>query len=114
MNILYVGSFRMPNKDAAAARVLNNARAMKELGHSVTFLSWGGEYRDIDLCDDGIYRIEGMEYIITYELDVIGSLANRIKSVIHRGDKSMKIIKSTQRKLDLIILYNADKNCERR
>lgn len=109
MNILYIGSFRMPNKDAAAARVLNNARAMKMLGHNVMFISWGGEYRDVDLCDDGIYRIDGMKYIITNELDVIGSLVKKIRSVIKRGEKSMKII-NTLSKPDLIILYNADKN----
>lgn len=109
MIIIYVGSFRMPNMDAAAARVLNNAKAMKLLGHTIKFLSWGGNYRDSDLCEDGIYRIDGMEYIITNELDATGSLAHRMNSLLHRGNKSMEYIKQEKQKPNLIILYNADK-----
>ena len=45
MNILYIGAFRLPNLDAAAPRVLNNAKAMREAGHNVKFISWGGKYR---------------------------------------------------------------------
>ena len=29
MNIIYLGAFRLPNYDAAAPRVLNNARALR-------------------------------------------------------------------------------------
>lgn len=108
MKILYVGSFRMPNMDAAAARVLNNARAMTQLAHTVKFLSWGGKYRDSDLCDDGKYRVDGMEYIITHELDAVGSFVHRLRSMLHRGDKTMELIEMEPTKPDLIILYNAD------
>lgn len=107
--IIYVGAFRLPNKDAAAARVLNNARAMKQLGHVVKFLSWGGEYRKEDLDVDGKYRIDGMEYVITNELDVEGSFGHRLLAMILRGRKSLELIKRELRKPDLIILYNADK-----
>lgn len=109
MRILYVGSFRLPNKDAAAARVLNNAKAMHELGHSIRFLSWGGEYRESDLCQDGKYRVEGMEYVITHELDVEGPFFKRLRAMFERGKESYKLIKQESPKPDLIILYNADR-----
>ncbi|WP_446785268.1 glycosyltransferase [Macellibacteroides fermentans] len=110
MYIIYVGSFRLPNKDAAASRVLNNAKAMYSQGHSVKFLSWGGEYRESDLCEDGKFRLNGMEYVITKELDVKESLLMRLKSMLHRGDESIRLIKEESIKPDLIILYNADKS----
>lgn len=36
--ILYVGGFELPDKNAAAHRVLNNAKALRELGYTVRFL----------------------------------------------------------------------------
>jgi hypothetical protein len=36
----YTGAFRFPNKDAAAARVIGNAKVLKKLGHEVVFLGW--------------------------------------------------------------------------
>lgn len=35
--ILYVGGFELPDKNAAAHRVLNNARLLRELGYEVVF-----------------------------------------------------------------------------
>lgn len=109
MNVLYVGAFRFPNKDAAAARVINNAKAMKSLGHTVKFFSWGGELRKSDLCKDGKYRVDEMEYIITYELDTKGSFLNRFRASFNRGKLSFELIKKENPQPDLIILYNADK-----
>mgnify|MGYP003331413338 CR=1 FL=1 len=107
MNILYVGAFRLPNLDAAAPRVLNNGRALASLGHSVSFLSWGGGYRKSDLCDDGLYRIDGMEYVITGELCPPSSLFGRIWQSFTRGKKSIELIKKLEYKPDLIIMYQA-------
>lgn len=38
MNILYVGFFELPDKDAAANRVMNNAKALVDSGHNVIFI----------------------------------------------------------------------------
>lgn len=38
-SILYIGGFELPDKNAAAHRVLNNAKIMRELGYEVVFLS---------------------------------------------------------------------------
>lgn len=108
MNILYLGCFRLPNYDAAAPRVLNNARAMQLCGHEVLFISWGGKYNEEHLCEDGKYRIDGIEYIITDELDPKGSTVNKMRQMLHRGDKSVAILKSMEVKPDLIVMYNAD------
>ncbi len=42
MRIIYIGSFRFPTFDAAAARVLNNAKAIAKSDHEVSVISWGG------------------------------------------------------------------------
>lgn len=107
MNIIYLGSFRLPNLDAAAPRVLNNARALRALGHNVSFISWGGKYRDEDLCNDGVYRIDEFNYIISGDLSVGGSLRNRLLTKLFRGQRSFKILKSLPTP-DIIIIYNAD------
>lgn len=38
MKILYIGGFEMPDKNAAAQRVLSMAKAMREHGHDISFL----------------------------------------------------------------------------
>lgn len=108
MKILYLGCFRLPNFDAAAPRVLNNARAMQLCGHEVSFISWGGKYNKEHSCEDGKYRIEGMEYVITDELDPKGSVRRKMMHMLHRGDKTVAILDSMETKPDLIVMYNAD------
>lgn len=108
MRIIYCGCFRLPNLDAAAPRVLNNAKAFHALGHNVKFISWGGKYRDSDLCEDGSYRIDGMEYIITNELDLRGSFLNRFLQMLNRGSKTMTLLNKMSEKPNLIVMYNAD------
>lgn len=39
MKILYVGGFILPDKNAAAQRVVANAKALRELGHDVFFIN---------------------------------------------------------------------------
>ena len=107
MNIIYIGAFRLPNLDAAAPRVLNNAKAMREARCNVKFISWGGKYREQDLCEDGKYRICDFEYIISGDLPIGNSVLERIKTKLTRGQKSIKILQKMN-KPDLIILYNAD------
>lgn len=105
MRILYLGSFRLPNCDAAAPRVLNVARALRAVGHEVSFVSWGGQYRKDDCGIDGVHRIDGFEYVITHELDVQG-LKNRIISKLLRGSKTRHLIRKNVGKYDCIITYN--------
>ena len=36
-SVLYVGGFELPDKNAAAHRVINNAKILRELGYRVIF-----------------------------------------------------------------------------
>ena len=76
MNILYLGLFRFPEGDAAASRILNNARLFRDLGHTVKILSFGGEYRVQDASPGG-YIYDGLQYEITHDIDT-HSLKERV------------------------------------
>jgi len=106
MRIIYLGAFRLPNGDAAASRVLNNAKALREGGHSIRFISWGGKYPDHLKGNDGLYRIDGFVYIITEELDALGMFWNKLKTRIYRGKKTLAILNSEFESTDVVISYN--------
>lgn len=112
MRIVYCGCFRLPNFDAAAPRVLNNARAMKQCGHHISFISWGGKYREDDINDSGKHMINGMEYTITGELDFTG-LVNKVRGRLRKGRQTLKLLEQMQEKPDVIIMYNADRRFTR-
>lgn len=105
MNILYVGNFRLPRYDAAAARVVTIGKALCESGHRVSFISWGGKYNEYDRSSDGDYYISKMPYIVTNEIDG-KSFLEKLGQKIHRGNKTLKIIKKLYVKPDAIITYN--------
>lgn len=107
MNILYIGSFRLPCYDAAASRVLNIARALRAGGHKVSFISWGGFERDVDRGNDGVFRVDGFMYMVTNELTRQGmSSFEKIRNRINRGRLSKKIISEWKEPIDAIITYN--------
>jgi glycosyltransferase involved in cell wall biosynthesis len=106
-HILYTGAFRFPAGDAAAARVLNNAKIFRALGFEVTFISWGGNPQQKDIGEDGKFYYEGFSYINTYDLDVKRS--NILKRVINHffaGQNSIKIIQRIIPEADFVIGYN--------
>lgn len=105
MNIIYLGAFRFPKQDAASARVLCNAKIMRELGHQVSFISWGGESRDEDKVNNQ-YQYEGFTYVNTHELrQTKESFISKTRGYISRGEKTLSLLKS-QTHTDLIITYN--------
>ena len=106
MNILYIGSFRLPVYDAAAARVLNVARALRSVGHSVSFISWGGTERPEDLTEEGLYKYDGFPYIVTNEIDLSGGLLQKADKWLTQGRKTRKILKGELGQYDIIITYN--------
>lgn len=106
MNILYIGSFRLPCYDAAASRVLNIARALRAVGHDVNFISWGGMQRDEDYNEDGQYRIDVFPYMVTDEIDFKGGAFAKIKGWINQGSKTKTILKERLGQYDVIIAYN--------
>ena len=108
MKIIYIGSFRLPNCDAAAARVLNVARALRLAGHEVSFVSWGGEERESDLCPDGKYRVDGFEYVVTHELPSNEGAIKRVMNKLTRGQKTKRLLRQQLGSYDAIITYNCN------
>lgn len=107
MRILYIGSFRLPNYDAGAPRVLNNARALREAGHEVSFISWGGEQRNEDQCEDGVWRVDDFPYIVTNELPQAGlSAIGRLRNKMQRGEVTKRLLCEWPTPIDVIITYN--------
>jgi len=108
MHIIYLGSFRFPNFDAAAARVLNVARALRLAGHEISFVSWGGEERQKDLIEGGRYVYDGFEYVVTNELDPRGNFFHKVMKKVTRGNKTKCLLKESLGNYDAIITYNGN------
>lgn len=60
--ILYVGGFELPDKNAAAHRVLSNAKIFRELGYNVVFC---GVNREKVNTYNVVEDIEGFASILT-------------------------------------------------
>jgi glycosyltransferase involved in cell wall biosynthesis len=106
MKVIYTGVFRFPAGDAAAARVLNNAKILKTLGYEVIFISWGGTSQVSDRNVDGNFIYEGFRYINTNDIDLSGSLFKRLYNFIYAGQNALKLIKKMKNKADVVIGYD--------
>lgn len=100
MKILYTGAFRFPTGDAGAARVLNIARLLRELGHEVEFLSFG---RDRNNALVGTY--DSFEYRVTEDIDQ-SVFFDRLRGVFQRGYKAYRMICKNIKSYDCVIVYN--------
>lgn len=103
--IVITGGFRFNRNDAAAVRVLGNARIFRSLGYEVVFVCWGGDYLEIDRMGDAYFK-DGFEYIISGDL-LDGASRNpfrRLYNFLFSGRKSVKTILGYNP--DTIIAYN--------
>lgn len=99
MKILYIGSFRLPDGDAAAQRVINNAKLMRELGCEVDFISFGGNG------DNG--EVENFRYVVSHDLDINWhNIYSKLKSIIRKGYRASNIIGDIIDKYDVLVMYN--------
>ncbi len=106
-NILYVGPFRFPAGDAAAARVLNNAKILKILGYNVTIISWGGRSYESDKSDDGNYYYEGFRYVNTGDIDVKeNNVFRRLFRHFFSGKNALNITARMIDDVNVVIAYN--------
>jgi glycosyltransferase involved in cell wall biosynthesis len=104
--ILYTGAFRFPMGDAAAPRVLNNAKILRDLGYDVVFISFGGEARDEDKQSDGQYYYQGFRYILSYDIDLPQTnIIKRIIRFVFSGRNALKIINNDLHNVHAIIAY---------
>lgn len=65
--VVITGSFRFPDGDAAAARVLGIGKALRDLGYTVTFAGWEEHPRAQDVAGEG-YAYEGFQYFSQADL----------------------------------------------
>ncbi len=110
MKILYTGSFRFPDKDAASQRVLGVAKALRDEGSEVTFLGWEREARQEDLIN-GDYIYQGFKYYSQSELDKTNKkILGKIFGYFKQGNKTLIWIRkySLTNKISHIIVYNAN------
>jgi len=104
MKFIYTGFFRFPNGDAAASRILNNARLLRDLGQEVMIVSFGGKPRAED--KQGLdYEYDGIKYINTNDIDT-HSFKERVLRYIAPAPNAMKIISEHAEEYDGIISYN--------
>ncbi len=100
-NILYVGGFELPDKNAAAQRVIANAKLLRSLGHDVKFLGIHKEQKFTNL-DDSNKKFYGFE---AWSIPYPNSISSWIKYVT-KIDNIKYLIKSKNLKPDIIITYN--------
>lgn len=106
MRFLYIGSFRLPNGDAAAARVLNVARALRLAGHEVSFISWGGIEQWEDTDGEKVCMVDGFPYVVTNEIDFKGGIVEKAKAWLSQGGKTKRILREKFGQYDAVISYN--------
>ena len=70
--ILYMGGFELPDKNAAAQRVLSNAKAFRELGYKIVFLGISHSLESPSKIKDTFKEYEGFDtYAIPYPKTLI-------------------------------------------
>lgn len=97
MEILYIGGFRLPDKNAAAQRVMGIAKSLKDLNNSITFMGVSNK--------DEIINVNGS---MTYNYKYPESFIDMIKYQTS-VKKYVNVIKN--RKIELIICYNLPSVC---
>lgn len=97
--ILYVGGFELPDKNAAAQRVIANSKALKELGHKVTLVGVAKDLPSGTFIDDTVNNTGEFEY---YSIKYPSSIIEWIKYL--KNCIPLKFIENF--KPDIIIAYN--------
>lgn len=96
-NILYIGGFELPDKNAAAQRVIANSKILKSLGHHIFLV---GLSKDIKVERLDVEDFEGFNYYNLKYPTKLTQWYNYLISIKHLK----KIIKENQ--IDCVIAYN--------
>ena len=96
--VLYVGGFELPDKNAAAHRVLNNAKILRELGYNIVFC---GVDREISASARSSEIISGFE---SYPVPYPKSRKQWLKQMLNIGQYSYLINKFSD--IRIVICYN--------
>ena len=103
--IVYTGSFNFPNRDAAAARVLGNAKVFRTLGYNVLFFGVENEERKEDLNAAGKYYYDGFEYFSVNRNNINGNL---LKNYFNKGKNVFENIENIKNEVHSVVLYNSN------
>ena len=95
--ILYIGGFELPDKNAAAQRVLSNAKAFRELGHRVIFL--------------GVNRLQGKKTNIESSFNTFEGFDSYSLSYPNTIKEWVTYLSSIQPILVINSLYNNSISC---
>lgn len=93
--ILYIGGFDLPDRNAAAQRVIANAKAFKELGYNTFFVGLSKDPANVDNIDE----FSGFKYINIEYPNTIAQWLNYLASIQQYNSY-------LNRSPDLIIAYN--------
>lgn len=96
--VLYVGGFELPDKNAAAHRVLNNAKILRELGYNIVFC---GVDREISASARSSEIISGFE---SYPAPYPKSTKQWLKQMLNIGQYSYLINNFSD--IKIVICYN--------
>ena len=105
--IIYTGSFRFPDGDAGAARVLGIGKSLRAAGHEVIFAGWEERGRHQDLEKNG-YIYQGFFYIPQGDLSSTSvTPLKRLLRFIQYGQNTLRWIETQDLQgLKAIIVYN--------
>lgn len=98
-NILYVGFYALPDKDAAANRVINNAKALREAGHTVFFLD------EQNNCSSSILETEhDINGFVTWSM----LRPTSFKGLLYKMTTIKNVVTVIEKikNVDVVILYN--------
>ena len=100
MNILYIGFFSLPDKDAAANRVLNNAKAFRMCGHNVILVDEQTDYQ-YENFQNSKHNVQGFDsWSLKRPKGVMSCLGKMFDCV------AVKYLLNYYDSIDLIIAYN--------
>lgn len=94
--IIITGSFRFPDGDAAASRVLGVGKVLRDSGYLVEFAGWEESERIEDLMADGSFVYQGFSYESQSDLRV-GSLPplRRLLRYLLAGSNTLKRLRES-------------------
>jgi glycosyltransferase involved in cell wall biosynthesis len=106
--IIYTGSFRFPDGDAAAARVLGIGKALRAAGHDVIFAGWEEQGRSQDLKMEEGYVYQGFPYIPQGDLPVSSvSPLRRLLRFVRYGQNTLRWLGSQDlQSVNVVIAYH--------
>ncbi len=106
--VLYVGSFRFPEGDAAAARVLGIGKTLRDLGYEVIFGGGEPRGRTEDQGSDGTYEYQGFRYHSTGDLrSICLTPVQRLLNFLDYGGRTLQWLDSMPTdRVAAVVVYN--------